>query len=673
MPEKQSVNTNSNQTVKMGFQSIPVYIWFMLIVFVSGMVLFLAFRLALLFLNYEQVKDVPLNIVMYAVFNRGSLFDSVVNSYILIIPFLWLSFAYIFKVKKGWFYSLTVIVINVFYVISISLMSLDIPYFSYFNSRLTNGVLSWFDELWLSVYARFSVPVYYPYLFASIAISVLFCFWIRYVARKTIYHPNGRSDSFTKKIFVFAFVGVLLFFGIRGEYRTNDLPLNVSNSFFSDYSLPNQIGLNPIYSFVSSFKPKNKELFKNNNFIELTQKYLNIKRQYDSPVARDVNFNLRASANPNVVLFIVESLSAVKFKRYGYKENIMPFMDSLANVSASFDNVYTSCVHTYDGIYSTLFSMPTGLNIKAMTNPVTTSQKHSGISNVLKQNGYHTAFFCTGNKQFDNVDDFLSYNDFDDIYSQDNYPPEFNVTEWGVPDHVMFDYSLNKFNEFYKSGKPFFASYMTVSTHESIAIPDWVNFKPSSNDEYDRRYQYFDWSVSEFMKAAQNTEWFDNTIFVFIADHGQNFEQTYDMSLSYHHTPLIMYAPKLISPQRFEKPGLQIDMFPTLMGYLQIPYVNNTLGVDLRNEGRKYAYFCTDNKIGCLNDDYFLVLRSDGPNSLYKYKNKDRNNYIKENQELVNEMKRYATAMIQTSYWLGEHNLLSLPEYKHYRSIAKED
>ena len=98
------------------------------------------------------------------------------------------------------------------------------------------------------------------------------------------------------------------------------------------------------------------------------------------------------------------------------------------------------------------------------------------------------------------------------------------------------------------------------------------------------------------------------------------------------------------------------------MGFLHLPYVNNTLGVDLRNEGRKYAYFCSDNKIGCLNDEFFLVIRKEGPNSLYRYKNKDLENYYYSNSVLADDMKKYASAMILTSYWLGGHNLLPLPK-----------
>lgn len=660
---KKSVNTNGNQTGKLGLQSVPVYIWFLLLVFVSGMILFFLFRLALLFINYDQIQDIPVKIVLYSVFNRGSLFDASVNSYILLIPFLLLSLANIIRINSVHIYKVSLIFIYVSYIVAVALLCVDIPYFAYFNSRLTGSILNWGDEFWLSVYARFSVPVYYPYVFIFILISFGFYYWVKFIAKRTVFNANGGSRSVYKNLIVFLAAGVLLFLGMRGDYKSRNMPLSIANTFFSDYSITNQLGLNPVYSFVNSWISKSNTILDLTDYIKITQNYLNIKSSYNSPIARDVTFS-SAPDKHNVVLFIVESMSAYKFKRYGYKENIMPFMDSLAGVSVTFDNIYTSGVHTYDGIYSTLFSMPSGLDFKAMTYPLTAGQKHSGISNVLKTYEYTNAFFCTGNKNFDNMNGFLKNNEFDYIFSQDDYPPEYNFTEWGVPDHVMFDYSLGKFNEFSKSGSPFFAAFMTVSTHESIDIPDWIDFKPSAEDSYDKRFQYFDWSVSKFMKEAFKTDWFKNTIFVFIADHGQNFDQTYDMSLSYNHTPMIFYSPGIIKPQRFDKPGLQIDLFPTLMGFLKLPYVNNTLGVDLRKEGRKYAYFCTDNKVGCLNDEFFLVLRKDGPNSLYKYKNKNVENYYNDNLVLADDMKKYASAMILTSHWLGSHNLLPLPDLR---------
>ena len=65
-------------------------------------------------------------------------------------------------------------------------------------------------------------------------------------------------------------------------------------------------------------------------------------------------------------------------------------------------------------------------------------------------------------------------------------------------------------------------------------------------------YQYTDWAIAEFFKNASKEEWFKNTVFVLIADHGQNFDPTYDLPLSYFHVPMIFYSPVLIKPEKYE-------------------------------------------------------------------------------------------------------------------------
>jgi hypothetical protein len=94
-----------------------------------------------------------------------------------------------------------------------------------------------------------------------------------------LYQTQYKSDYAVKKFFVFALFGVLIFLGIRGDYHTGKMPLNVANSFFSDYSFPNQLGLNPVYSFVSSFKNTKNTFANNSNFIQDAQNYLGIKQK----------------------------------------------------------------------------------------------------------------------------------------------------------------------------------------------------------------------------------------------------------------------------------------------------------------------------------------------------------------------------------------------------------
>jgi len=59
------------------------------------------------------------------------------------------------------------------------------------------------------------------------------------------------------------------------------------------------------------------------------------------------------------------------------------------------------------------------------------------------------------------------------------------------------------------------------------------------------------------------------------------------MPLSFHHTPLIIHAPGLkLKPRTFNCLGGQIDIFPTVMGLMNLPYTNNTMGIDLLKENK---------------------------------------------------------------------------------------
>ncbi len=118
----------------------------------------------------------------------------------------------------------------------------------------------------------------------------------------------------------------------------------------------------------------------------------------------------------------------------------------------------------------------------------------------------------------------------------------------GVPDDYMFEFSTPKLNDLFRDGKPFFAAYMTASDHGPLIIPEDVPFHPRSNDMQHQIVEYADWPIEQFIKLASHQEWFRNTIFVFIADHGSVTENNiYDMPLSYHHTLLIIYAPYILT------------------------------------------------------------------------------------------------------------------------------
>jgi arylsulfatase A-like enzyme len=141
-----------------------------------------------------------------------------------------------------------------------------------------------------------------------------------------------------------------------------------------------------------------------------------------------------------------------------------------------------------------------------------------------------------------------------------------------------------------------------------------------------------------------------------VADHGAALDKRYDMPLSYVHTPLIFYAPKLLGePKQFKMLGNQVDIFPTVMGILQLPYVNNTFGIDLFEEKRPYSFAYADDKYAVLDAQYIYVLRENGVASLYHYPDGDMKNYLEAIPGKAADMQRYGESVFQAAQWLRKN------------------
>jgi phosphoglycerol transferase MdoB-like AlkP superfamily enzyme len=129
-------------------------------------------------------------------------------------------------------------------------------------------------------------------------------------------------------------------------------------------------------------------------------------------------------------------------------------------------------------------------------------------------------------------------------------------------------------------------------------------------------FRYSDYCFRKFLEAAEREEYFHNTIFVFVGDHGVagNAEAVYpaawtNQRLTDEHVPLLFYAPSLLPAQKRTEVVSQIDVLPTIAGLLHQPYVNTTLGRDLLDPAKKnnYAFITnTAGGIGMVTDDFYF-------------------------------------------------------------------
>jgi phosphoglycerol transferase MdoB-like AlkP superfamily enzyme len=418
------------------------------------------------------------------------------------------------------------------------------------------------------------------------------------------------------------------------------------------------LGLNPTYTFsqsyVNSFVDAKQEVhfMGDGEAVRNIQKYFNIPaaQDFNSPIAREIVFADTAASKPNVVIVMLESMSANKMGRYGNPENLTPFLDSLATQGYAFDSVFTAGIHTFAGIYATLFSQP----VVKRQHPLMTIVPQSGIASTLKQHGYSTIYFTTHDKDFDNVAPFLLENGFDRVVSKDDYPAEEVLSAQGVPDDYLYEHAVGDLNKLHQTGKPFFAAIMSGSDHSPFIIPKY--YTPRHKDITLGIVEYVDWSIRKFLEMASLEDWFDNTMFIFVADHGASLDKRYDVPLSYLHSPLIFYAPSLLGPpQKIDYLGCQADIFPTTMGLLKLPYVNNTFGIDLFREKRPFACAFADDKYAVLNTEYMYVWRDNGITSLYHYRSGDVKDHSNLLPDLKDAMKNYGESTFQAAQWLRKN------------------
>lgn len=632
----------------MSFFRVPAYIKYLFLVYLSAIGFFTLFRLAFLLAHLPIASEVPLKILAYS-FLMGYRFDTAVTCYILSMPMILLVIFSLVKININKQFTITNYYFVIVFSFSFLVCGIDIPYYTHFGSKFTHSALFWFDTPGFILKLIFTSPVYWLYFLFFIALSLVFLLLLKKIKRKVLW--SMRDIAPKAKPFLFAASAGLLFLGIRGRFEQKS-PLRWGTAFFSEYSFANQMGLNPLFTFskttLESFRPENQRV----NFMDEKEALLNVRKYLGVPdssanIERYFPGDSSFQAKPNVILVIMESMSAKFMGSFGNEKHLTPVLDSLMNESWAFTGFFSSGNHTFNGVYSTLFGMP-ALMARHPMKDFDNMRQNSGIANELHKRGYETMFMCTHDEQFDNMGGFMKQNGFHRIISQKDYKKEELLSALGVPDHILFREVISKCNEL---KQPFFTAVLTASNHPPVIIPENISFRSKQEDIDLVSVQYADWSIGQFLKDVQDEKWFDSTLFVFVSDHGRFVTGwVYDMPVSYHHIPLIIYGPKILKDKRkFNQLGSQIDLMATLMGILNIGFTNTSLGVNILKEKRDFVFFNEDNNLGCLNDSLFYVQRESGVNSLYYYQNNNITEYIDTYPDLVAGMKKYAESMMQTA------------------------
>ena len=587
---------------------------YLLSIHLLGLLFFAAFRLILFMQGYDYLAGENLSVLTRAeAFARGVWLDNVVACYIMILPLTLVSICALLGYYGKALFRGVGIFFSLFYVLAFAISAADIPYFAYFFKHINASIFNWFGYAGTTLGLMFGEFSYIVAFVLFLALSILFVFLLRWLRQRTCLDIHRVSDEkfhWPNELLMLLGSIVLIggcMFGIRGRVGYN--PIKVSAAYFCLNPVLNQMGLNPTFNLMASvvddLRAENRtlHLMDGEEAVHRACAYLGRTGiEGISPLARVVQPDSVPSRR-NVVLVLMESMSASLMQRFGQEAQLTPCLDSLYRHSLSFANFYSAGNHTNHGLYATLYSFPSVMKRNAMKGSVIPT--YSGLPTVLRDNGYDTMFFMTHESQYDNMNAFFRTNGYEEIYSQENYPADKLVSSWGVQDDYLFTYALQVLNRHAATGKPFFATLLTISNHPPYILPP--DFRPKSSTPEQQIVEYADRCVHDFMEAASREPWFDNTLFVFLGDHGK-MVGTADCELpqSYNHIPLIIYGRGITPEERTDFAG-QVDVAPTLLGMLGIGYTQNNFGVDLTRERRPAMFYTADNTVAARDSSHLYV------------------------------------------------------------------
>ncbi|MEY2630595.1 MAG: Phosphoglycerol transferase [Bacteroidota bacterium] len=379
----------------------------------------------------------------------------------------------------------------------------------------------------------------------------------------------------------------------------------------SDNVFANELQANGIYKFAVAFESSEldfdtyyKTLPEDKAFSILNSKFSGTKGQ---STTRKITGDTTALTK-NVVLITVESLSGDFMTEYGNQKHITPFLDSLADKSLQFTNLYAVGNRTVRGLEAVTLCLPPSAAESVVKRKDNKNKFSTG--SVFKKKGYAVKYFYGGDAFFDNMEDFFGGNGYDIVDKKAFKPEEITFQNiWGVCDEDMYRKAIKEMNNEAKENRPFFNHIMTVSNHRPFTYPEGKIDISGKSKSRSGGVKYTDYALQQFFAMAKKQPWFNNTVFVIVADHCASSSGKTELPLEKYRIPAMIYAPGFIAPKHFPTLMSQIDLMPTVLGMLHFSYESKFYGQNVFSpDYEPRAFVATYQDLGLIKDNVLTLI-----------------------------------------------------------------
>jgi len=416
-------------------------------------------------------------------------------------------------------------------------------------------------------------------------------------------------------------VAVIVFMAIRGTLGHR--PINPSTVAYCGDSMLNTLPLNSLYSVLYAvYSIKNERSasdiygdMPDDDMLRIVNSAAGIE-----PVSRDIpSLHRQTPARPrerplNIVMIVEESLGAQFVGNLGGAK-LTPCLDELSTLGWNFTRAYATGTRSVRGLEAVVAGFPPTVSDAALRLSGAQSNFFT-MAQLLRQHGYRSSFIYGGEAHFDNMKSFFLGNGFDDLYERDSFKNPAFVGTWGASDEDMFNTLHDLLDA--RSDQPTFTLAFSVSNHTPWEYPSG-RIKPDGDPATnDNTVRYADWAIGQFFDRARQSHYWENTVFLIVADHDARVGGANLVPLRHFHIPALMLGAGV--PVRSDDRIIsQIDLAPTLLSLAGLDTEHPMPGHDLTGEGGGRAMMQYYDNYGYLKGDRLVILEAEKPATQYRY------------------------------------------------------
>lgn len=330
----------------------------------------------------------------------------------------------------------------------------------------------------------------------------------------------------------------------------------------------------------------------------------------DQPLVRRVAGD-PARPRRNVVILLEESLGSEFWGCLGRPgESLTPEMDRLAaREGILFENLYATgnrTVRGFEGVLSSFVPLPGDSIVRRDR-----SENVESVARVMKRDGYQTLFLYGGRGVFDGMRSYAVRNGYDRFVEQKDFLKPTFTTVWGVCNEDLYQRTLDELRALHQAGAPYFVTALSVSNHKPFTYPAGRIAEDPEARRRENAVKYTDWALGRFFEAARKEAFWNDTIFVVVADHGARVYGSQTIPIHSYEIPMVILGGSVAgAPRRVGTLGCQLDVAPTLLGMVGRPYTSMFFGKDLfrESESGRIVLLNHNRSVGAYRDERLVIL-----------------------------------------------------------------